>query len=64
MLQKKKNLVLIKRKIVIWKIYYLLSDLAVKLQQLYEMHCANENIFDKKNVKYFLQENFEESICF
>ena len=58
----KEFLVLIKRKTV--KNCYLLSDLLVELQQLYEVYCSNENIRDNKNMKYFPQENFKESICF
>ena len=58
----KEYLALIKRKTV--KNCYLLSDLLVELQQLCEMYCSNENIRDNKNMKYFPQENFKESICF
>ena len=42
----------------------LLSGLPVELRQLYEMYCTDENIRDNKKIKYFLQENFKESICF
>ena len=55
-------MVLIKKKTMIWK--NLLFDLVAKLQQLYEMYCANEKISDSKMMKYFLHENFEKSICF
>ena len=63
-LQENEFLVLMKRKTVIQKKIYLLSDLVVELQQLYEMYCANENVRDNKKMKYFLEENFKESICF
>ena len=50
-LQKKKFSVLIKKKTVIQKNCYLLSA------KLYATYCANENIGDNKEIKYFLQEN-------
>ena len=49
---------------MIQKNCYLSSDPVAELQQLYEMYCANENIRDNKKMKYFLQGNFKESICF
>ena len=49
---------------MIQKSCYLSSDPVAELQQLYKMYCANENIRDNKKMKYFLQGNFKESICF
>ena len=60
----KEFLILIKRKTVMQKNCYFLSDLVVELKHVYEMYCANENIRDSKKMKYFLQEIFKESICF
>ena len=40
-----------------------LCDVVVELPQLYEMYCSSENS-EYKKMKYFLQENFRESICF
>ena len=41
-----------------------MSGLVVQLQQLYEMYCVNKSIKSNKKMKYFLQENFTELICF
>ena len=43
---------------MIKKSCYLLFDLAVELQQLYEMYCVNEIVRGNEKMKHFLQENF------
>ena len=56
---RKEFLVLIRRKILVQKNCYLLSDLVEELQQLYEMYCTTKSIRDNKNKK-----NVKEFICF
>ena len=56
--------ILIKRKILIQKICYLLTDLVEEMANLYEIYCVEGKVGDNKKMKSFLLTNFRDNLQF
>ena len=56
--------ILIKRKILIQKNCYLLTDLAEEMANLYEIYCVERKVDDNKKMKSFLLTNFRDNLQF
>ena len=64
LLAEKEFKILIKRKILIQKNCYLLTDLVEEMANLYEIYCVEGKADDNRKMKPFLLKNFRDNLQF